>query len=366
MVEAGLAGLFIASPVDDVFGRHSQNRRYVSGFTGSTGYVVITETQAIIGVDSRYTEQAQRESVSNGFRVFDIKGKRSEACAGMIAQAGLGRKKLGISGADLSYGEFAKLDAALSEIAAGDRPIVCAAPPIVEKLRVRKDAAEMAALERSIEICDGAYESVLASLLPGQTETAVAIAVEQAVRSSGGSGVSFDTIVAGGAWAAMPHATPRDEPLRDGEMVVIDMGAIFGGYCSDLTRTTTLGADDARFREIYGIVFEAQRAAIEGVEVGMTGVQADRLARDLIESAGYGEQFGHGLGHGVGLEVHEIPYLGPSSEDVLEEGMVFTIEPGIYIPGWGGVRIEDIVVLEGGRARVLSHAKKLVPAGAQG
>ncbi|MGB4864089.1 MAG: M24 family metallopeptidase, partial [Tepidiformaceae bacterium] len=135
-------------------------------------------------------------------------------------------------------------------------------------------------------------------------------------------------------------------------------------YCSDLTRTIVLGQQDARFREIYSIVFEAQRAAIEGVEAGMTCVDADGLARSVIEKAGYGERFGHGLGHGVGLAVHEDPYLGPNGSDTLEEGMVFTIEPGIYLPGWGGVRIEDIVVLENGKARVLSKARKLTPAGA--
>jgi Xaa-Pro aminopeptidase len=142
------------------------------------------------------------------------------------------------------------------------------------------------------------------------------------------------------------------------------MGARYGGYCSDLTRTFVVGEPPAKFRAIYDIVFAAQQAAIEGVDHGMSGVQADELARSVIRKAGYGEQFGHGLGHGVGLEVHEAPYLGPTSEDVIEDGMVFTIEPGIYLPGEFGVRIEDIVVLENGKARVLSHAPKLTPAGA--
>ncbi|MGH2610931.1 MAG: M24 family metallopeptidase, partial [Tepidiformaceae bacterium] len=170
-------------------------------------------------------------------------------------------------------------------------------------------------------------------------------------------------IVAAGPWGAMPHASPRGEVIREGDGVVIDMGALYGGYCSDLTRTVTVGKPDAKFRAIYEIVFEAQQAAIEGVEAGMSGVTAHRLASKVIGDAGYGENFGHGLGHGVGLQVHESPYLGESSEDVLEEGMVFTIEPGIYLPGWGGVRIEDVVVLVNGKARVLSHAQKLTPAG---
>ena len=160
------------------------------------------------------------------------------------------------------------------------------------------------------------------------------------------------------------HATPREEPIREGEPIVIDMGAVYGGYCSDLTRTTRLGRiANAELRAIYEIVFNAQKAAIEGVEPGMTAATAHHLAQDVIAAAGYGERFGHGLGHGVGLEVHEDPYLGLTSEDTLGEGTVFTIEPGVYIPGLGGVRIEDVVVLENGKARVLSHARKLTPAG---
>jgi Xaa-Pro aminopeptidase len=161
----------------------------------------------------------------------------------------------------------------------------------------------------------------------------------------------------------MPHAHPTPEPVGADRPIVIDMGAKFAGYCSDLTRTIFLGEPDAKFREIYDIVFEAQRAAIEGIEVGMKTTAAHQLAQDVIDKAGYGDRFGHGLGHGVGLDVHEDPYLGKSGEGTLEEGMVFTIEPGIYLPGWGGVRIEDIVVLENGKARVMSKARKLTPAG---
>ncbi|MCC6381571.1 MAG: M24 family metallopeptidase, partial [Dehalococcoidia bacterium] len=198
---------------------------------------------------------------------------------------------------------------------------------------------------------------------PDMTERTLAEAVARALQAQGAAGVAFDTIVGAGAWGAMPHATPREVPLGEGRPIVVDMGALVGGYCSDLTRTFVLGTPDDTFREIYAVVFEAQRQAIERVEAGMTGVQAHALAANVIAEHGYGERFGHGLGHGVGLDVHEAPYLGMTSEDVLEEGMVFTIEPGIYLPGWGGVRIEDVVLLKGGRAQVLSHAAKLSPAG---
>jgi Xaa-Pro aminopeptidase len=195
------------------------------------------------------------------------------------------------------------------------------------------------------------------------TELELAALVEREVRAAGGDGIAFNTIAAAGPAGAMPHAHPGHTPLGQGRPIVVDMGARSAGYCSDLTRTFVIGASDARFHEIYEVVFEAQRNAIEKIEAGMSGKDAHELAASVIEKAGYGDQFGHGLGHGVGLQVHERPYLGRTSEDTLQEGMVFTVEPGIYLPGWGGVRIEDIVVLENGRARTLSHAPKLVPAG---
>jgi Xaa-Pro aminopeptidase len=194
---------------------------------------------------------------------------------------------------------------------------------------------------------------------PGWTEKQVAWEIERYIHENGGEGPSFPSIVAGGAWGAMPHAYPRDRALEEGEGVVIDMGARLDGYCSDLTRTIYLGHPDARFRAIYDIVFAAQLAAYEMIEPGMTGEQAHMLAHKVIEGAGYGEYFGHGLGHGIGLQVHEGPRVTPASSDKLEEGMVFSIEPGIYLTGWGGVRIEDLVVLENGHCRFLSHAPKL-------
>ncbi|HNO66737.1 MAG TPA: M24 family metallopeptidase, partial [Tepidiformaceae bacterium] len=200
-------------------------------------------------------------------------------------------------------------------------------------------------------------------LSPATPETAAADVFAARVKAAGGEDISFETIIAAGPNGAMPHAHPTGDAVGEGQPIVCDLGARYGGYCSDLTRTIVLGKPDAKFREIYEIVFEAQRAAIEGVEAGMKGSTAHKLAQDVIDRAGYGERFGHGLGHGVGLDVHEAPYLGTTSTDTLEEGMVFTIEPGIYLPGWGGVRIEDVVVLENGRARVLSKAPKLTPAG---
>ena len=359
----GLDALYVSGPVDDVFGRHSANRRYLSGFTGSAGAALVTADRAILAVDFRYLEQAARESAPLGFEVFKAQGRDRTTFPELMREAGLAGRRVGLSRADLSYAGFLALQDATGEMPLGDRPELVPASPIVERLRRQKDTAERETIQSAIEIADAAMERVQASLRPGQTERQVATAVEEAVRACGGDAVSFETIVAAGPWSALPHATPRHEAIRDGDAVVVDMGAWVGGYCSDLTRTTCAGGPSGRFLEIYSIVLAAQRNAIERVEAGMAGRDAHELAASVIAEAGYGEQFGHGLGHGIGLEVHESPYLGPTSEDTLEEGMVFTIEPGIYLPGWGGVRIEDVVVLEGGKARVLSHASKLIPAG---
>ncbi|MGE5596988.1 MAG: aminopeptidase P family protein [Hyphomicrobiales bacterium] len=364
MAEEGLDALWVSSAVEDMFGLHAQNRTYVSGFTGSTGHVLITRERALIALDFRYTEQGAQECAPFGFEVWERKGRTADWVPKLVREAGLAGANIGVSRADMSVEEFEAIRRALEELPWALRPRIGPASPIIEKLRERKTIEELMSLEEAIRIADEAFERVQAAFEPGQTEREVADAVRRAVQELGAEDISFDTIVAAGAHGARPHASPRNEPIAAGQPIVVDMGARYEGYCSDLTRTFVAGDPPPKFRAIYEIVFEAQRAAIEGVEAGMSGADADRLAWDVIAKAGYGEQFGHGLGHGVGLQVHEAPYLGPTSEDVIEDGMVFTIEPGIYLPGEFGVRIEDIVVLENGKARVLSHASKLTPAGA--
>jgi Xaa-Pro aminopeptidase len=363
LAEAELDALLVSVPVDDGFGRHSDNRKYVSGFTGSAGTALVTMEKALFAVDFRYTEQAQLECVPRGFEVFKALGNAKDWYPNFLREAQLGGKKLGVSRNDMSLAGWVSLQDRIASMDSQERPDPVPAPPIIETLRRRKDAEEVARLQRAVDIADAAFEALLADLKPEQTEIEVAEAFARNVVFGGGDGISFETIVAAGPWGAMPHAQPRNEAIGRDRPLVIDMGAAYRGYCSDLTRTVVLGAPDETFRKVYDIVYEAQQRAIDGVRPGMSGVDAHKLAADEIEKHGYGERFGHGLGHGVGLQVHEAPYLGLSSEDVLEEGMVFTIEPGIYLPGWGGVRIEDIVVLENGRARVLSHASKLTPAG---
>ncbi len=364
--EAGLDGLYVASPVDDVNHRHSANRRYLTGFTGSTGYAAVSATEAVLAVDARYTAQSRREAEPRGFTVFDTKGPQSAWLPEFVSATGLAGKRVGLSRSDLSYGDFVTLQEAVALMPEADRPDLVPAPPVIELLRSRKDAEEVALLEEAIAIAERAFLDVTATVEPGITERGFAAALDAAVKAHGARGLSFEPIVAGGERAAMPHADLSDRPLGASEPIIVDWGAELSGYCSDLSRTFWLGDEPERFREVYEVVRAAQQNAIERVEAGMTGADAHALAASVVEEHGYGDAFTHGLGHGVGLDVHDYPpYLGPTSTDVLEDGMVFTIEPGVYLPGWGGVRIEDIVTLEGGRARRLSTLDSTLPAGAR-
>ena len=360
--ERDLDALLVSAPGEEHLGWDT--RYYLTGFTGSAGMTLVTRDRAALAADFRYTEQAEREATPRGFEVFHALGARKEWFPKFVGEYSLAGKKVDIATAELTYGGYLAILGYLEDVPAADRPEFVPAKGIVEKLRRRKDPEELELLRRAIHISDRAFERTQDAITPDLTELRAAEIYARFVREEGGDDISFPTIVAAGPWGAMPHAQPRDEPLGTDQPIVFDLGAKYRGYCSDLTRTIVLGRHDEKFREIYEIVFEAQQAAIERIEPGMKAADAHKLAEDVIRTAGYGERFGHGLGHGVGLAVHEDPYLGTTSEDVLEEGMVFTIEPGIYLPGWGGIRIEDVVVLENARPRVLSNARKLTPTGA--
>ena len=357
MAELRLDGFLVGAPVEDTFHTHSANRRYLSGFTGSVGWLLITLERAFIAVDFRYFEQAERESPE--FTLFQASGGMETWLQRLVGEAGLTGKRIGFEPAGTTVGAFQAMKKAIGEIPAGERPKLLAAPPLVEELRAIKEAEEVAAIQRAVDLGDEAFESVTNRIEPGWTERQVAWEIEKYAREHGADGLSFQTIVAAGPWGAMPHAQPRDRPIGAGEPVVIDMGVRVDGYCSDLTRTITVGGENGRFQEIYDIVLTAQLAAEEMVKSGMSGEEAHMLAHNVIAEAGYGENFGHGLGHGVGLLVHESPRLAKKSKDELKDGMVATIEPGIYLSDWGGVRIEDMVVIENGKARVMSRAPKL-------
>jgi Xaa-Pro aminopeptidase len=359
--DRGLDGLWVSAPVADA--AYAANRRYLSGFTGSTGCVLVTADHAAMAVDPRYTQQAALEAGPRGFTVHEQTGPTSQWLLALCDELGLQRRRIGVSQGDITLDGWERLRAAAEERQPGERPDLVPAAGLVEELRRTKDDLERTALERAIEIGDIVCAEVIAAAHSTMTEQDVANAVAEGVRAHGADDISFETIVASGPWGAMPHAHPRDEPIGAGPLV-IDMGALVGGYHSDLTRTVPVGREpDARFREVYGIVLETQQTAIERVEPGMKGSDANQIAIDVFERYGFKDHYLHGLGHGVGLAIHEYPMLTRSSEDVIEEGMIFTIEPGLYFADWGGIRIEDIVVMEQGRARILSHAPKLDLAG---
>jgi Xaa-Pro aminopeptidase len=352
---AGLRGKLDEKGIDALLVSHPHNRRYLSGFTGSAGYLLITTAEAVIATDFRYFEQAEEQAA--GFRLHRLTQPPAETwLPGLLA--GLGGKRVGIEAEHLPYAVYKRFAKVVADIPQGERPRLAATTGLVEGLRAVKEPEEIAAIQAAVDLGDAAFAQLAERLEPGWTEREAAWEVEKYMREHGGEAVSFETIVAGGAWGAMPHAFPRDRQLQAGEAIVVDLGVRRDGYCSDLTRTLFLGEPDDQFRRVYDIVLGAQLAALELIEAGMTGGQAHLLAHRVIAEAGYSEEFGHGLGHGVGLEVHEAPRLGRDSSDALTDGMVMTIEPGIYIKGWGGVRIEDLTVMENGRLRVLTRAPK--------
>lgn len=233
-----------------------------------------------------------------------------------------------------------------------------AADGVVAKLRVVKDAGEIAKVRAAAALLDGAYELVASLGLKGRTEGEVAWAIERHLREAGASALSFESIVAGGANGAQPHHTPGTDTIPDDTLVTIDIGCVVDGYCSDCTRTFAVGTPSAELRTAYDVTLRAQVESLAAVRPGAHGRDIDAVARDIIAEAGHGDHFGHGLGHGVGMEIHEAPRLARTSEDVLEVGMVVTVEPGIYIPGVGGVRIEDLVVVTADGHEVLTHFTK--------
>lgn len=359
MEEIDLQGFLVGAPAEDIFHTLAANRRYISGFSGSMGWALVTLDKAFIAVDFRYIEQAEKEC--EGFTVYQTTGGMERWFAEMVGLAGLPGKRIGFEAAEMTVAQMQACKKSLETMAEPDRPRLLSAPPLVAKLRAVKEPGELAKLQRAVDVGDAAFEYAAQRIEPGWTEKQIAWEIEKHARENGAEALSFPTIVAAGAHGAMPHAQPRDVPVKEGDSLVIDMGVVVDGYCSDLTRTIYAGEPDDEFRKIYNIVLMAQRTAEEIIATGMTGEEAHMLAANVIEEAGYGDRFGHGLGHGVGMLVHEAPRLAKMSPDEMEDGMVATIEPGIYIPGWGGVRIEDMVYFADGKAHVMSHAPKLTP-----
>jgi len=343
ITERGLDALLLSQP---------GNLFYLSGFTGSSGWLFISGQNAILATDFRYVEQAKGEAPD--FELIQTKQELRDWLPGLVSD--LGWHKLGFEANFISYEGYNRLSETIKTKQVNLELIPTTG--IVEQLRSVKEPEELGFITKAVELTDAAFEQAKTIIRPGMTEKEAAWEIEKFLRQEGSEGMPFEIIVASGPNSALPHARPTEKTIRSGEAVLIDMGARIGGYCSDFTRTLFLGKADKTLQEIYNIILKAQTTAIERVESGMDASQADRLARSVVEQADYGDAFGHGLGHGVGLAVHEFPTLGPSSSDSLADGMVFTIEPGIYLAGQGGVRIEDMVVLKNGKAQVLTKASK--------
>ncbi len=325
------------------------NLRWVTGFTGSNGAAVLGAGTRTFATDFRYLTQSAEQVPA-----FEREIVGADLLAGVAATLPSETPvRLGFDDAHLSVKAHARLAEAV-----GEHVELVAAGGLVEALRAVKDADEIARVRAAAGLADEALRRVLERGLVGRTEREVALDLEFEQRRLGAEAVSFPPIVASGPHGALPHASPRDVAIPAGTLVVVDWGAQLDGYCSDCTRTYATGDLDPRDREIYELVVVAQQAALEAVRAGAEGTAVDAVARELITQAGHGEHFGHGLGHGVGLEVHEGPRLSVTSEDTLVAGQVVTVEPGVYVPGAVGVRIEDLVVVTDSGAEVLSSLSK--------
>ncbi|WP_273319431.1 M24 family metallopeptidase [Vallitalea guaymasensis] len=338
--------------IDAVLIRDSYNRRYLSGFTGSNAYLYISKNTKKLLTDFRYTEQANKQSPD--FDIIDYTKIGLLKILNDIIDKD-NAKTIGFEDETISYKEFITYEKGLKNVKLlpmGDT---------VEKIRMIKDEEELRCIQKAASIGDLAYEHILKFVKPGVTEKEVALEIETCMKKNGAENLSFDTIVASGLNSSKPHAEPSDKKIEEGDFVTLDFGCIYKGYCSDMTRTFVLGKASEKQKEIYNIVLEAQLKAIEAVKAGCVGKDIDKIARDIITDKGYGDNFGHGLGHSVGLFIHEEPRFSYSDENVFTENMVVTVEPGIYVPGFGGVRIEDLVcVTKDGIINFVSSPKQLI------
>ena len=342
-----IKGILKDGNVDGILITNLENVHYLSGFTGSDAALVMTETKGFFLTDSRYTTQA-REEVS-GFEVIEYK-KKIEGLSNLINDLRL--REIGFEAQDVTYGAHREL---ADKVSGGEFiPI----NERVRNIRAVKDDEEIGRIKRAIDIASKSLRENVWRVTPGNQEREIALELEFSMRRNGADNIAFDTIVASGDRAALPHGKPSEKRIHKGEFVIIDFGARYRGYYSDETCTFFCGKPNRRQKEVYQIVKDAHDKAISSIRPGMKAMELDAVARGWIKDAGYGDYFGHGTGHGVGLAVHENPVIGPESKDVVEEGMVFTIEPGVYIPGWGGVRIEDMVLVMGNGCEVLTGLSK--------
>lgn len=335
--EKNLDGILIYQP---------ENRRYFSGFTGSAGYVAISKQNNYFITDFRYAEQSKKQCQN-----YQIEVTGADRDWVSILKS-FDYKRIGIEDGFMDVATYKKIKKEISTvelIPLGDG---------LTRIRSVKEESEIDDLRQAAHIGDLAFTHILGVVKPGMSEMDVQMEMEFFMRKQGASGLSFEMIVASGLRSAMPHGVASHKTIQEGDFLTLDFGCIYNGYCSDMTRTIVMGKADDRQKEIYGVVLEAQMKVFDFIKPGADTQKLDKVARDLIISKGYGEFFGHGLGHGVGLEIHELPNVNPKTRTILQENMVITNEPGIYIPDFGGVRIEDLIVVRRDGYEILSQSPK--------
>ena len=341
--------------IDTMLVQTEENRRYLSGFTGedghfdeSAGALLITAEKNILATDSRYELQARKEMP--GIEIFCYKQGLAESLPELLER--LNTKRMGFEASRLSYHQHKKISETLAtkdfifELVETEH--------LLELLRAVKDETEINNISSALDLAESVFRKVVSELKPGRTENEIAWNIEKGMREAGAENISFPVIVASGPNSALPHAVPGDRRIHAGEPVLIDWGAKFNGYCSDITRTFVIGRPDDTFKKIFKTVYEAQLRAIDAVKPGVSTKTIDGIARQYIEAQGFKGKFGHSLGHGVGLAIHEYPRLSQFYDKPLQPGMVTTMEPGIYIPDWGGIRLENMIVVREYGAEVLN------------
>jgi Xaa-Pro aminopeptidase len=342
--------LFPLLSVDAFLVSHHPNIRYLSGFSGSAGLLLIEAAEATLFTDSRYTFQAREETT--GVRIHIAKGGLVAAVSGSLAQR-RGVKRVACSESHLTVAQRRVL-----ESLAGKQVRWVGDDNAVEKLRAVKDSEEIAVIREAAELIGDVFTETVPKIRVGMSELDLAAEIEYGIKRRGSSGPSFETIVASGARSAWAHARPTSKPLRRNELVVLDQGAILRGYCSDMTRTVFLGKASSRVRGLYRAVLDAQQAGKAAIRPGARAGDVDQATRTALRRSGLAKYFTHSTGHGLGLEVHEMPRLGKGDETVLQEGMILTVEPGVYVEGLGGIRIEDDVVVTASGAEDLTTAAR--------